>query len=221
MADGWRLILGAWRSVREAFAGNQLRCGNPGFGGGLGPPPVRFSPPPAAGADIGRFPSGSGRAAEVRGGERLSPPPTTCSLAHGAVRQRRVSVRKPPRNGKPRVRGRLDPPPGSFPPFPPPWLGGEEFVGKRPRSGKWGFGGGLGPPLRQFLPLSRRRGRGGWGVRAISTNCAARRGCRCRSASLPCHSGDGPHPCPLVAQAVDARGQPPPAISRQPPAISR
>ena len=49
-----------------------------------------------------------------------------------------------------------------------------------------GPGGGLGPPPVHSLPLSRRRGRGGWGVRVSPAGPAARCGDRYRSESSPC-----------------------------------
>ena len=78
-----------------------------------------------------------------------------------------------------------------------------------------GSGGGLGPPPDQFLPLSHRDGRGGWGVRADPADPAARCGCRFRTDTSPCHGRNvrlsggrpGPPPDPRVAAARRFRSQ--------------
>ena len=46
-------------------------------------------------------------------------------------------------------------------------------------------------PPTHVLPLSRRRGRGGWGVRAVPTLPAARCGCRFRTETSPCQPAGG------------------------------
>ena len=88
-------------------------------------------------------------------------------------------------------RGRAWPSPGQWPPF--TRYGPKEGSPSESRRAAAirGFGGGLGPPPIHLLPLSRRGGRGGWGVRAAPTGQAARRSRRYRSDTYPCQAAAG------------------------------
>ena len=77
---------------------------------------------------------------------------------------------------------------GSLTPQPPlPWRSdrGRYPSGSGRAAAIRGSGGGLGPPPDQFLPLSHRDGRGGWGVRAVPASPAARCERRFRTDTYP------------------------------------
>jgi len=90
------------------------------------------------------------------------------------------------------VRGRAWPSPEPcVPPLPPPLDKGRYPLESRRTAATRGFGGGLAPPPIHLLPLSRRRGRGGWGVRAVPTDPAARPSRRYRSDTYSCQAAAG------------------------------
>ena len=191
--------------------GERPRLGNSGLGRRDDPSPIRAIP-------CSRLPlrraQHVSRNADARGSPMdtalldSNPPPS-----HRRDWQGEALRRGRPRTGNTGVRGRARPSPGSFGPLlPQPPDRGRCPSGSSRAAATGGSGGGLGPPPIHLLPLSRRRGEGFGGVRAVPASPATRREDRFRSDTSPCQPP--PRGKGLGGGAVPPQGMPEKGLRR-------
>ena len=145
---------------------------------------------PAVARDRNAHPTGSSHSTAIRGSVKGPGSPTARYLPLSRCRLTGVGSHREtaaPRLLGFRGRARPSPEPVASPLAPSPdrrrkpW----KATGKRPRGGKPGVRGRAWPSPELLLPLSRRRGRGGWGVGAAPADPVTTRGYRHPSDTYP------------------------------------